>query len=110
MNYYFDVFKRWRDYEGFTTRKEYWMFTLISCIIFLVISVVDNFLYGDQHFLKSLYILFIWTPVIALHCRRLHDVGKSGWWQAIGLIPVVGPIWVLIQLARPGFVVGEYED
>jgi hypothetical protein len=37
-------------------------------------------------------------PALALYAKRWHDRGKSGWWTLIILIPLVGPIWLLIEL------------
>ncbi len=42
-------------------------------------------------------------PAIALYAKRWHDRGKSGWWSLIGLIPVIGGLWMLIEL---GFLKG----
>ena len=39
-------------------------------------------------------------PSLAVAVRRLHDIGKSGWMLLIGLIPLVGAIWLLILLLR----------
>ena len=47
-----------------------------------------------------LYNLLILIPSLAVTVRRLHDVGKSGWILLIGLIPIVGAIWLLILLLR----------
>jgi uncharacterized membrane protein YhaH (DUF805 family) len=38
-------------------------------------------------------------PSLAIAARRLHDIGKSGWWQLIGIIPVIGWIWIIVLLA-----------
>ena len=38
-------------------------------------------------------------PSIAVMVRRLHDIGKSGWWYFIALIPLAGPIWLIVLLA-----------
>ena len=47
-----------------------------------------------------LYNLLILIPSIAVAVRLLHDIGKSGWMLLIGLIPIVGAIWLLILLLR----------
>ena len=44
-------------------------------------------------------------PIIALYAKRWHDRGKSGWWTLIGLIPIIGGLWILIEL---GFLKGTY--
>ncbi len=45
--------------------------------------------------------LVVWS-VGSLSARRLHDTGRSGWSMLAALVPVVGPLWVLFQLTRPG--------
>ncbi|TFL16872.1 DUF805 domain-containing protein [Jannaschia formosa] len=39
---------------------------------------------------------------IAVTIRRLHDTDHSGWWQLIGLVPLIGPVFLLVLLAAPG--------
>lgn len=49
-----------------------------------------------------LMLLFIW-PSLALYAKRWHDRNKSGWWTLIGLVPIIGGFWLLIEL---GFLRG----
>ena len=46
--------------------------------------------------LSGLYWLAIIVPSNPVGVRRLHDIGKSGWWLLIGLIPLVGAIVLLV--------------
>lgn len=41
--------------------------------------------------------IYFWI-IVATHAKRMHDLGKSAWWLLVGFIPVVGPIWLMIQL------------
>ena len=50
----------------------------------------------------SLYSLAILVPGLAVSIRRLHDIGKSGWWLLINIIPFVGFFWFLILTVREG--------
>ncbi|HZI68635.1 MAG TPA: DUF805 domain-containing protein, partial [Hanamia sp.] len=45
-----------------------------------------------------IYCLAVLLPGLAVLVRRLHDVGKSGWFVLISLIPIVGSIWLLVLL------------
>jgi uncharacterized membrane protein YhaH (DUF805 family) len=47
-------------------------------------------------YITILYYFFILIPSLAVFVRRLHDVGKSGWFILISLIPLVGAIWLLV--------------
>ena len=48
------------------------------------------------------YGLAVLIPSIAVAIRRLHDVGKSGWMYLIVILPIVGPIWLIILFVREG--------
>lgn len=41
-------------------------------------------------------------PVLAVSIRRLHDIGKSGWWYLISLIPLLGMIVLIIWFTKDG--------
>lgn len=41
--------------------------------------------------------MILLLPALAVQTKRWHDRGKSGWWLLINLVPVVGPIWVLVE-------------
>lgn len=94
------------------------MFVLFNVIFSIVASIIDNVAglnfssdyssYGmySTGIIASLYSLAVLIPSLAVGVRRLHDIGKSGWWLLISLIPLVGGIWLLVLLATNG-VVGE---
>ncbi len=118
MKYYLDVIKNYVKFDGRARRKEYWMFVLFNVIFSIVASIIDNVAglnfssdyssYGmySTGIIASLYSLAVLIPSLAVGVRRLHDIGKSGWWLLISLIPLVGGIWLLVLLATNG-VVGE---
>ena len=101
MNWYIKVLKNYATFSGRARRKEYWMFALFNTIFAIVAMILDNvlgttvddFVYGLFYFL---YCLFVIIPSWAVTVRRLHDVGKSGWWIFISLIPLIGGIWLFI--------------
>mgnify|MGYP001376233442 FL=1 len=106
------------NFSGRASRKEYWMFFLFYMIFAIVAMVADNFLgtdftVGEGYYAVSMgygwiYVLFmlaLFIPTIAVMVRRLHDVGKSGWWWLINFIPLVGAIWFLVLMctdSNPG--------
>jgi len=53
-----------------------------------------------------LYVVLIWIG-LAISIKRWHDRGKSGWWIFIGAIPIIGPIWALVET---GFLEGDPGD
>ncbi len=97
MNWYLTVLKEhYADFKGRARRKEYWMFVLFNIIVSVVIAVIASVI--GLKFLSSLYSLAVLVPCLALTARRLHDIGKSGWWMLIALVPLIGSIWLLVLL------------
>jgi len=91
-------------FQDKTRRKEYWMFTLFNVIIIVALMLVmvagftseGGWLSVIGMILYYGYALAILIPSLAVCVRRLHDVGKSGWYYFIGLIPLVGAIILLV--------------
>ena len=98
MHYYVDVLKKYAVFSGRARRKEYWMFALFSFIISIIISVVSPMLGDSMGIAGIVYLLAVIIPSIAVAARRLHDTGRSGWWQLIALIPIIGAIWLIVLL------------
>ncbi len=110
MNWYVKVLKNYAVFSGRARRKEYWMFVLFNFIFCIVAMILDNILglafenvgYGPIYLL---YCLAVFIPGLAVSVRRLHDIGKSGWFILISLIPFIGPIWLLVLMctdSEPG--------
>lgn len=118
MEIYLRVLKEnYVNFNGRARRKEFWMFQLFLIIITGICTVLDNVLgtvltvdaspvglglivlpYGWLYFLCG---IFHFLPSLSVLVRRLHDVGKSGWWYFIGLIPIVN-FWLLYLLCKDG--------
>lgn len=89
VNCYLDA---WRNYHGFSgraSRKDYWGFVLINFLVNFVILLVEAILGMDDGFISSLYSLAAICPSLALCARRLHDTGRSGWWQLGLIVPLL---------------------
>lgn len=108
MKYYLKVLKNYAVFSGRARRSEYWYFVLFNLIFALVAMGIDNVLgttfkmdpaYGmdlPYGYIYVAYSLAVFIPGLAVSVRRLHDVGKSGWFFLIILIPLIGAIWLLI--------------
>lgn len=83
MNYYFKVLQNYATFSGRARRKEYWMFVLFNVIVSFVIGFIGGFIQVPQ--LANIYTFAVLIPSIAVGVRRMHDVGKSGWYL---LIPI----------------------
>ncbi|MBS2967586.1 DUF805 domain-containing protein [Metabacillus sp. KIGAM252] len=95
MEWYLKVVKNYVNFQGRARRKEYWMFTLFSALISLVLSIVE-LIAGLPSILTGLYSLALLLPGLGVFIRRMHDTGRTGWWILIGLVPVVGAIVLLV--------------
>ena len=87
------AFVRIVDFKGRARRSEYWWFTLFNIIVSAIIAMALPDIAG-------LWSLIVLIPSLSLCIRRLHDVGKSGWWYLILFVPLVGEILLLVWFCR----------
>jgi uncharacterized membrane protein YhaH (DUF805 family) len=93
--------KKYADFSGRARRSEYWWFVLAEIIalgVILGLSRVSSIFM----ILYYLVALALFLPGLAVTVRRLHDTGKSGWFVLLGLIPIVGPIIILVFTVQEG--------
>lgn len=89
MHWFLDpIQKHYADFEGRVGRQEFWMFMLFCFGINVVLEIIPSDL------LNFVVSLALFIPSIAIGSRRLHDIGKSGWWQLLWIIPIIG--WIII--------------
>ncbi len=86
-------FSKYADFNGRADRSEYWWFILFLIIVSLATSMVSSVLSG-------LFSLGTLLPSIAVTTRRLHDTNRSGWWQLIAVVPLIGIIVLIVFLAQ----------
>ncbi len=114
MDWFLKVVRdNYANFKGRARRKEYWMFTLFYVIFLAIAAVLDallglDFTIGSSSlgygWLYTLFSLAVLIPSLAVGARRLHDTGKSGWWQLIGILPVIGVIILIIFFCQDGEV------
>ena len=89
-------------FSGRASRSEYWWFYLFATIVPWGGQIVSSTMYttGDPmvNLLPTIISLAFLFPILAAGSRRLHDIGKSGWWMLISAVPLIGGIWLLILL------------
>jgi uncharacterized membrane protein YhaH (DUF805 family) len=102
MSWYIGALKKYADFNGRAGRAEFWMFTLISAMIGIVLYLIDERITpgSDLHVLLTLYTFAVLLPSLAVTVRRLHDTGRSGWWLLITLVPILGQLAYLVFLAQ----------
>jgi uncharacterized membrane protein YhaH (DUF805 family) len=89
-----DGFNRFADFSGVSTRSQYWYFVLSTTIA----TVIAQVAFGD--FGGNLVSIITLLPTIAVAVRRMHDVGKSGWFI---LVPIYNLVLVLTPSKGPTY-------
>ena len=88
-------FAQYLSVNGRATRSEYWYFYLFLILVNIPFSLLDTALGFDEiGIFESIWSLVTAPPLICAAARRLHDIGKSGWWQLIPLTCVGIPILI----------------
>lgn len=102
MNYFIDCLtKKYACFSGRARRQEYWLFFLFNLIASIIIGVIAGVLVRVTNvtafaFLGTIYNLAVLIPGFAVFVRRMHDIGKSGWWWLIAFIPLIGIIVLIV--------------
>lgn len=94
---------KYADFTGRARRSEYWYFFLFEILVSIAAAIIDAILgtrntAGGGGVVGLIASLALFLPGLAVTIRRLHDVGRSGWWWLIWLIPIVGWIVMLVWM------------
>lgn len=94
-------------------RQQWWLgfvlpLLVIYMILYMILAAIDN---ATGRFdpetglglFSGIFYLIVLIPSIIVYIKRFHDRDKSGWWVLIAFIPIIGAIWILIEL---GFLKG----
>ncbi len=112
------------SFEGRINRQPFWLSILALIVAQWIIMIILGMLFGVSMMggmdpsmapeeaaamatrgmtpLIIVSLLFLY-PALAIYAKRWHDRGKSGWWTLIGLVPLIGAVWILVEL---GFLRG----
>ena len=115
------------SFNGRIPRKTFWLALIVMVVITWILEIILFSIFGVSMMsmdpnatpeaqaaaaeqamsgmaipLVILILLTIW-PSLAIYAKRWHDRDKSGWWTLIGLVPIIGGLWMLIEL---GFLRG----
>jgi uncharacterized membrane protein YhaH (DUF805 family) len=97
-------FGKYADFTGRARRSEYWYFVLFNIAGQFVTGLLDAFLFGSNGLglINGMFGLAVLLPALAVGVRRLHDIGRSGWWLLISFVPLVGVILLIVWFCRQG--------
>lgn len=94
MSYFIEALKKYAVFSGRARRKEYWMYALFVAIIEVVLLVIGLAIKAPV--IVAVFYVAILLPSLGVSVRRLHDTGRSGWWLLFGIVPLAGPITLLV--------------
>ena len=95
-----NFFKKYAEFSGRATRSEFWFAALFNFLTVFVAAFIP--------FIGWLYPLAVLVPNLAIAWRRLHDIGKSGTYFLMGLIPLAGPIILIVYYCTDSVGDNEY--
>ena len=101
MNAVKTCFNKYTEFKGRAARPEFWWFALFYAVVMIVAGIFGKALQG-------LVWLGIIVPSLAVGARRLHDIGKTGWFQLLWFIPIIGWGILIYWLAQPTAPANQY--
>tara|TARA_X000001036_G_C20357732_1_gene675219 strand:+ start:81 stop:614 length:534 start_codon:yes stop_codon:yes gene_type:complete len=99
------LINNYANFRGRASVSEYWLFVLFTMILSFFVGMLDAFVFGfewdDPMWFSDILTLVLFLPSVGAWIRRLHDVGKSGWWTLLGLT-IIGIIPLFIWSVTQG--------
>ncbi|MEM6376350.1 MAG: DUF805 domain-containing protein [Pseudomonadota bacterium] len=107
------VLSKYATFSGRASRSEFWWWCLTLILLLILCRIADHLISApllggdigpDESRLRPISWLFsvaLIVPHIAVSARRLHDIGRTGWWLLIGLVPVIGPLLLIYFYLQP---------
>jgi len=107
MNWFVHCVKHYASFGGRAGRKEFWHYFLMYMLIVMVLTVIDAIIgrldtKAGVGLLSGIFALVTLLPGLGVGIRRLHDIGRTGWWLLISVVPFVGAIVLLVFAATKG--------
>ena len=105
------LMNNYANLNGRASRSEYWWFVLFNFIVNIVTFVIDltlgSMITYDMGYVGLIAFLALLLPSVSVSVRRLHDIGKSGWWILLAIIPIVNFIGIFVIIV---FTIMEGEE
>ena len=94
-------FAKYADFNGRAQRPEFWWWVLFVFLVNVITGMISPLV-------STVFSLATLLPCLAVTARRLHDINRSGWWQLIGLIPVIGLLVMIYWCVQEGEEPNQY--
>ena len=98
-------FEKYAVFSGRASRSEFWFFLLFGLLGGIIAMIIDSMILGysieEDGPINLIFNILILLPSLAVGSRRLHDIGRSGWWQLI-YITIIGIILLIVWFATIG--------
>ncbi|WP_408980934.1 DUF805 domain-containing protein [Pseudomonas sp. B21-035] len=86
--WYVELLKKYAMFSGRSRRQEYWLFILVTFLVYMLVPYLDRELRTGTLF-AYLYSVALLVPGIAVAVRRMHDTDRSGWWLLFPLVNLI---------------------
>lgn len=93
-------FSKYADFSGRSSRSAYWWWALFAFLCLVAGQLISLAL--DTTIVYIIVALALFLPGLAVSVRRLHDLGRSGWWYLIAFVPLIGAIVLLVWFCTAG--------
>lgn len=104
MNNFVKFMHNYANFKGRAGRKEFWGFSIVYMLLttaFIYMHTLIPFS-PNLYWYYLLYTGVVFVPWTAVFVRRMHDIGRSGTWIFLGLVPFIGWFWLLLLLDSKG--------
>jgi uncharacterized membrane protein YhaH (DUF805 family) len=97
------AFSNYFNFADRSSRSAFWYWVLFTFLVGVGLTLVDAMIFGLDSYtpLSGLFGLATFIPGIAVAVRRLHDMGRTGWWMLLLFLPLIGIIVLIIWWCQP---------
>lgn len=97
MKWFLMALQKYATFSGRARRKEYWMFFLFYVLFAFALGILFGIMGANETaagMANMAYVLGLFIPSISVGVRRMHDIGRNGWWL---IVPIVGLIFCFFE-------------
>jgi uncharacterized membrane protein YhaH (DUF805 family) len=88
-------FVKYANFKGCASRAEFWWWFVFTLVVTAALRTIS-------YNVSGVFSVATFLPSLAVAARRLHDTDRSGWWQLLYFVPVIGWVVLIIFCIEPG--------